>query len=110
MSALMKNSASHGAPSSARPPRKRDPITGARREVIYIFAREGSRGGPYWLLVLACGHAVSRNRQGAGSFAQAMFQPLSEKLAPRHVQCHYCEGGATPRDPWILIQALGGGM
>jgi len=86
--------------------RKRDPLAGPRREVIYIFEREGSCGGPYWLLVLACGHAVSRRRHDSSNFVQTMFRPLSEKLAPRHVRCHYCGMGAEHRDPWILIQAL----
>lgn len=86
--------------------RKRNSLAGPRREVIYIFEREGSCGGPYWLLVLSCGHAVSRRRHDSSNFAQMMFRPLSEKLAPRHVQCHYCGMGGEQRDPWILIQVL----
>ena len=89
--------------------RTRSPLAGPRREVVYIFEREGSCGGLYWLLVLACGHAVSRRRQDSSSLAQALFRPLREKLAPRHVQCHYCEMGAEMHDPWAIIQKLGGG-
>jgi hypothetical protein len=83
-------------------------FAGPRREVIYIFAREGERGGPFWLLVLACGHVVSRRRHAPRSLAQALFVPLREKLAPQHVQCPHCGAGAQNHDPWILIQALGG--
>jgi hypothetical protein len=94
--------------AATKPParRKCDPLTAPRREVIYIFEREGSCGGPYWLLVLACGHAVSRRRHNSRNFVQTLFRPLSEKLAPRYVQCHYCGMCAEQRDPWILIQAL----
>lgn len=94
--------------AATKPParRKRDPLAGPRHEVIYIFEREGSRGGPYWLLVLACGHAVSRRRHDSSNFVQTMFRPLSEKLAPQHAQCHYCGMGAKQCDPWVLIQVL----
>lgn len=81
------------------------------REVVYILEREGTRGGAIWLLVLACGHAVARKRSDPESWSaisQAMFRPLSEFLAPRHVQCHHCGSGAPERDPAILIKALGG--
>ena len=30
------------------------------REVVHIFEREGPHGGPYWRLVLECGHSVAR--------------------------------------------------
>jgi hypothetical protein len=32
------------------------------REVVYIFEREGERGGAIWWLVLECGHSVARKR------------------------------------------------
>lgn len=82
-----------------------------RQDVVYIFEREGARGGPYWLLVLACGHSAARPRQVPTSLpamAQAMFRPMAEKFAPRRVQCLHCGSGCAKRDPWILIAALGG--
>jgi hypothetical protein len=87
------------------------PLAGPRREVVYIFEREGDRGGSYWLLVLACGHSATRRRVGPsepGEWAREMFRPLSEKVAPKHVQCMYCGSGCAEDDPWILIEAFGG--
>jgi hypothetical protein len=81
------------------------------REVVHIFEREGPRGGPYWRLVLECGHSVARKRHDSKSFsaiAQAMFRPLSEGLAPSHVQCHYCGSGGERQDPVFLIRLFGG--
>lgn len=78
---------------------------------MYIFEREGTRGGPIWLLVLACGHLAARTRRvarGWSGLAQAMFRPLSEKLAPQRVQCHHCGAGLAPSDPAALVRALGG--
>ena len=42
--------------------RVRSELSGPLREVVYIFEREGERGGGFWWLVLACGHAVARKR------------------------------------------------
>lgn len=81
------------------------------REVAYIFEREGVRGGAIWLLILECGHPAGRKRTSPKSWsqlAQAMFRPLSEKLAPQRVQCHHCGSGEPTRDPAALIRALGG--
>ena len=61
------------------------------------------------MLVLECGHAVSRKRRGAKNWsavAQSMFISLDELLAPKSVQCHYCGSGCGERDPWILIEAI----
>ena len=76
----------------ARAPSKRErgDLDGPLREVVYIFEREGPRSGAFWLLVLECGHSVARPRREARSlsaFAQSMFRPLAEKLAPGRVQC-----------------------
>lgn len=93
--------------------RERGDLDGPLREVVYIFEREGPRGGAFWLLVLECGHAVSRSRHEAKSlsaFTQSMFRPLAEKLAPKRMQCHYCGAGCEKHDPWKLIKALGGEM
>lgn len=102
--------------SSRRHPRatarhKRSELAGPVREVVYIFEREGTRGGAIWLLVLECGHPAARKRadsKGWSGIAQAMFRPLREKLAPRHVQCHHCGSGEPTRDPSALVRALGG--
>lgn len=95
--------------ASARAP---SPLDGPRRAVVYIFEREGDRGGSYWVLVLACGHSVTRRRlsltASKTALAQNLFRPLSEKVAPKHVQCMYCGSGCAEGDPWILIEALGG--
>jgi hypothetical protein len=91
--------------------KKPSPLSGPLREVVYIFEREGTRGGSYWRLVLACGHSVARSRVNPNdsvAMISAMFRPLSEKLAPKRVQCFYCGSGNTPCDPWILIEAFGG--
>lgn len=87
--------------------RQPSPLDGPKREVVYIFEREGTRGGRYWLLVLECGHFVARSRQNTDT-PSALFRPLAEKLAPKRVQCHSCGSGGTPLDPWIMIQAFGG--
>lgn len=88
------------------------PLDGPRREVVYIFEREGDRGGTYWLLVLACGHSATRRRvtpsDSPGAIARELFRPFSEKLAPKRVQCMYCGSGCAEADPWVLIEALGG--
>lgn len=82
------------------------------RDVVYIFKRNGTRGGAIWLLVLSCGHAVARKRRTAKSFsaiARAMFRPFAEAFAPKKVECNYCGSGCARQDPWIFVQALGGG-
>lgn len=76
------------------------------RAVVYIFERDGARGGAFWWLVLDCGHAVARKRVMPS--VGTMFRPLSEKFAPKRVQCHYCEAGCEKHDPWIMIKAFGG--
>jgi hypothetical protein len=91
--------------------RKWNDLAGPLREVVYIFAREGPRSGPYWRLVLACGHSVARKRRSLKDFsalAQVMFRPLDKLLAPRHVQCHDCGSGCEQQDPRILIKLFGG--
>jgi hypothetical protein len=91
--------------------RRSSDLAGPLREVVYIFEREGDRGGGYWLLVLACGHFVARKRVVARSdtaLMHLMFRPIEEKLAPRRAQCHACESGCAESDPWVLIEALGG--
>ncbi len=103
-------------PPSRRSPREKSPrekslLDGPKRKVVYIFEREGDRGGGFWWLVLSCGHAVARKRyvpRTDTAVVHAMFRPLSEKLAPRHAQCHYCGSGSAPIDPWISIEAFGG--
>jgi hypothetical protein len=92
-------------------PRRWNDLAGPTREVVHIFEREGARGGPYWRLVLECGHSVARKRHDPRSFsaiAQAMFRPLSERLAPRHAQCHYCGSGCERQDPMVLIKLFEG--
>ncbi len=79
------------------------------REVAYIFARTGSRGGPFWLLVLTCGHIESRDRYVADPSRLAVPTPLSRKLAPKRVGCRSCTNGNAQCDPWPTIRALGGG-
>lgn len=91
--------------------RAESPLAGPRRDVVYIFEREGDRGGAYWLLVLACGHSATRSRvspRPLNYLTHMLFRPLSEKLAPRRVQCMYCGAGCEKSDPWILIEVLGG--
>lgn len=91
--------------------RAKSELAGPLREVVYIFEREGDRGGGYWLLVLSCGHFVARKRYVAKEWpamVHMMFRPLSEKLAPKRVQCHYCGSGCEKRDPSILVEAFGG--
>jgi hypothetical protein len=92
---------------------KQSELAGPMREVVYIFEREGERGGAIWWLVLSCGHAVARNRHAAkGWSAQVhmLLRPLDEKLAPKRVRCHYCGSGLAKQDPWILIKTFGGGV
>jgi hypothetical protein len=94
-------------------PRKKSELAGPMREVVYIFEREGSRGGGLWLLVLECGHAVARKRYVARedtAMVNAMFRPLAEKFAPKHCQCHYCGSGGASSDPAVMIRALGGDL
>jgi hypothetical protein len=91
--------------------RKQSLLAGPMSEVVYIFAREGERGGGYWWLVLACGHAVARKRHVVKSWSaqvHLLFRPIEEKLAPKRVQCHYCGHGAEKLDPWITVKAFGG--
>lgn len=98
----------HPRATSRRAPSE---LAGPMREVIYIFEREGMRGGAIWLLVLSCGHPAARKRTDPKSWltlAQAMFRPLSEKLAPRRVQCHHCGSGEPTRDPALLVKVFGG--
>ena len=87
-------------------------LAGPLREVVYIFDREGTRGGAFWLLVLECGHSVARRQHAPVHWSvavHALLRPIEEKLAPKRVQCHYCGSGCEKHDPWILIKALGGG-
>jgi len=94
-----------------RVPREKSELAGPLRDVVYIFEREGVRGGGFWLLVLDCGHSVARTRNVSKSLsatAQLMFRPLEEKLAPKRCQCHYCGSGLPRQDPWPFIKALGG--
>jgi hypothetical protein len=86
-------------------------LAGPLREVVYIFEREGVRGGGIWWLVLDCGHAVARKRYVAKHWAaqvHMLLRPIEEKLAPKRVQCHSCGSGAEKHDPAILIKAFGG--
>lgn len=76
------------------------------QKVVYIFDREGANGGPYWLLVLECGHTVSRARVVANM--DNILRPMAHKLAPKRVRCHYCGIGCEPHDPWPIIKAIGG--
>jgi hypothetical protein len=88
-----------------------DELAGPMREVVYILEREGARGGAIWLLVLSCGHPVVRKRTDPKSWSalpQAMFRPISEKLAPRRARCHRCGSGQPVGDPAILFRVLGG--
>lgn len=92
-------------------PRAPSELAGPVREVVYIFERQGVRGGAIWWLVLSCGHAVARKRYEAKSWTaqvHMMFRPLEEKLAPKHCQCHYCGSGSAQQDPWLLVKAFGG--
>lgn len=104
----------HGPSSKTVPTRKRVPgtLAGPRRDVVYIFEREGDRGGSYWLLVLDCGHSATRLRLNTSdplaALTHALFRPLAEKLAPKRVQCMYCGSGCEKGDPWVLIEAFGG--
>ncbi len=86
-------------------------LTGPLREVVYIFEREGSRGGGVWWLVLECGHAVARKRVVAKhwtAMVHLMFRPLEEKLAPKRAQCLFCARGHAKIDPAVMIKAFGG--
>ena len=99
-----------GSPPRARG-KKSELLAGPMREVVYIFEREGKRGGAIWWLVLDCGHAVARKRYSSKSWTamvHLMFKPLSEKLAPRRVQCHSCGAGHEKVDPAIMIKLFGG--
>ena len=87
--------------------RKKSELAGPLREVVYIFERAGERGGGYWWLVLNCGHAVARKRHRPGKI-NLMFVSLEEKLAPKRVQCHYCEAGCAKQDPWVTVKVFGG--
>lgn len=90
---------------------KPGPLSGPLREVIYIFERTGDHSGTYWRLVLTCGHTVARSRinpKDSTAMISALFRPLSEKLAPKRVQCHWCGSGSEPCDPWDAIEAFGG--
>jgi hypothetical protein len=81
------------------------------RKVVYIFEREGERGGGIWWLVLECGHAVARKRYVAKHWTQMvhlMLRPLEEKLAPKRCQCHSCGHGHEKLDPAVMIKAFGG--
>jgi hypothetical protein len=92
-------------------PRAPSELAGPVREVVYIFEREGVRGGAIWWLVLSCGHAVARKRFEAKTWTaqvRLMFRPLTEKLAPKRVQCNYCGSGSPTQDPAILVKAFGG--
>ena len=100
-----------GSKTVPRPRSKKSELDGPMRDVVYIFEGEGDRGGGHWRLVLECGHFVARKRYVPRKdtvLVHAMFRPLSEKLAPKRVQCHYCGSGSPKQDPWIMIKALGG--
>lgn len=87
-------------------------LAGPKREVVFIFEREGDRGGALWWLILSCGHAVARKRhptKGRGAAIHMLLRPLEEYLAPKHVHCHSCGLGSDQQDPAILIKAFGGG-
>jgi hypothetical protein len=87
-------------------------LTGPMRKVVYIFEREGARGGGFWWLVLDCGHSVARKRVVGNHWStmvHLLMHPIESKLAPKRVQCHYCGSGAEKQDPWIMIKAFGGG-
>jgi len=91
--------------------RPRSELAGPTRDVVYIFEREGVRGGGIWWLVLDCGHAVARKRYVAKGFpaqVHLMFRPLEEKLAPKRCQCYWCGWGSSKVDPWVTIKAFGG--
>jgi len=84
---------------------------GPMRKVVYIFEREGDHGGALWLLVLECGHSVTKPRYNAKSltaFIRAMFRPIEEKLAPKRARCFMCGVGHERYDPALLIKAFGG--
>ena len=84
-------------------------LAGPLREVVYIFEREGARGGGYWWLVLECGHTVSRTRVVARDWtAMVLLIRHHVKGAPHHVRCHYCGTGSPETDPVISIRAFGG--
>lgn len=81
-------------------------LAGPWREVVYIFEREGDRGGGYWWLVLACGHAIARKRYVPKR--HLLFKPLEEKFAPKKCQCYWCGWGTAEIDPWVTIKRFGG--
>jgi len=81
------------------------------REVVYIFERDGDRGGSIWWLVLACGHSVARPRHVAKDWSNTvrdLFKPIESKLAPKRCRCHSCGLGQAALDPAISIKAFGG--
>lgn len=106
-----RSTSSSRSHSRATSPRKKSELAGPLREVVYIIEREGARGGGYWWLICACGHAIARKRHvvNLAAVAQLMFKPLAEKFAPKRVQCHFCASGCAEQDPWIMIKAFGGG-
>ena len=104
---MRPRSASHSRTSS----RGKSELDGPFREVVYIFERDGDRGGAYWWLVLSCGHCVARSRYVAkdwSAMVHAMFRPLSEKVAPKRCRCHSCGSGQPALDPAVVIKAFGG--
>lgn len=78
------------------------------REVVYIFEREGDRGSPLWLLVLSCGHSITRRRYHPKNLVNDMVRPIEEKLAPKRTHCMMCSMGVKHADPAVLIAAFGG--
>jgi hypothetical protein len=77
------------------------------RKVVYIFEREGDRGGRIWWLVLDCGHSVARkcpvvNRR------TVMIHSATGMRAPKRCVCHYCGSGHAKQNPSILVKMLGG--
>jgi len=68
--------------------RRWNDLAGPIREVVHIFEREGARGGPYWRLVLECGHSVARKRHDPRSFSTIAQVVLEEAPgtagAPHH--------------------------
>ena len=102
-----KSSASMEKEAVARKRKTQLVTSGQFREVVYIFDREGARGGSYWYLVLDCGHGVARS-QPPIHCGNMLSLGLAARLAPQRVRCLWCETGSPSSDPWILIEALGG--
>ena len=57
------------------------------REVVYIFEREGLRGGPYWRLVLECGHSVAASATTRGASQRSRCSGLSATMLAPEATC-----------------------